>query len=410
MRKVLLYVTLLAFAVSFVMGATAALAAVGDRLAIVNVPVASPLGYAVSGTFDGSNYLYPNLGYDNITFIYNSTLHIMTPPSGDGDGTLVTSKPFKDVGGNDLFISAVTWDPSRGKLWGATGNKNPHEIYLIDISGVNAVGTYMFSHSIANLTEIALVDGIAYDPSDDTLYMTPDVNCDVYQYDLDSPYDLLNVVTPVDENGIEDCRVSGVAIGADDTLYIGRDGAAEIRRVTKSTGAFVSVFATTSGRVEDLTCDSVTYAPLEAILAKDAYNDLYEAFEVETGTCPLVGVEIVSCTKGFWKNHENMWVSIPDPNASPVWGGGNSYMELLWMSPKKGDASILLAHAFIAAKLNGAAADSLVDAMALLNANPVGSGNLQAKGRNTSTARGAALDVADILQAFNESEECSLSR
>jgi hypothetical protein len=41
--------------------------------------------------------------------------------------------------------------------------------------------------------------------------------------------------------------------------------------------------------VEDLVCDPVTYAPLEAILAKDAFNGLYEAFEVETGTCPLVG-------------------------------------------------------------------------------------------------------------------------
>lgn len=86
--------------------------------------------------------------------------------------------------------------------------------------------------------------------------------------------------------------VSGVAIGGGNTLYIARDGAAEIRRVDKTTGAFISSFATTSGRVEALTCDPVTYAPLEAILANDAFQGLYEAFEVETGTCPLPIMEI----------------------------------------------------------------------------------------------------------------------
>jgi hypothetical protein len=71
-------------------------------------------------------------------------------------------------------------------------------------------------------------------------------------------------------------------------LYVGRDGTGEIRRVNKSNGNFVSGFATTNFRVEDLTCDATTYAPKEAILAKDAYGSAYEAFEVEPGTCPQV--------------------------------------------------------------------------------------------------------------------------
>ena len=47
---------------------------------------------------------------------------------------------------------------------------------------------------------------------------------------------------------------------------------------------FMSDIATTFERVEDLTCDPVTHASwrgVEAILAKDAFNELYEAFEVE---------------------------------------------------------------------------------------------------------------------------------
>ena len=111
----------------------------------------------------------------------------------------------------------------------------------------------------------------------------------------------MNTVSPQNAAGATDGLVSGVAIGAGNTLYIGRNGAAEIRRVDKTTGAFISNFATTQGRVEDLVCDPVTYAPLEAILAKDSNADLYEAFEVEAGTCPLA----VECdpdprTQGYW--------------------------------------------------------------------------------------------------------------
>ena len=83
--------------------------------------------------------------------------------------------------------------------------------------------------------------------------------------------------------------LAGVAIGAGGTLYIGRNGQAEIRQVNNPSGTFIIQFATTSGRTEDLTCDPITYAPLEAILSKDAFNGLYEAFEVEPGTCPLSG-------------------------------------------------------------------------------------------------------------------------
>jgi len=84
-------------------------------------------------------------------------------------------------------------------------------------------------------------------------------------------------------------------------------------------------------------------------------------------------------------------------------------MELLNTSPKKGDASVLLAHAFIAAILNtGADAGALADAEAMLNAHPVGSGDLKA-GKNADPDRPIAIDQAGALQTFNESEECSLS-
>ncbi len=381
--------------------------AAGDLLATVHVPVAhctpAPAcgSLGVGGTFDGTNYIYINFDFVNVV----GTLHIMTPPPGDGTGTLVASKAIVDAVNNPVAVSAIAWDPSRGKLWGAyAGN-----LYLIDISGAgDAVATLQFTTSVGGSD---LIDGLAYDGGDDTVYYSPDVNLHVYHF---SPIGtLLNTVTPKDAGGVEDGSVSGVAVGSNlldgtGTLYIGRDGASEIRRIKKVTGDFVSNFATTSGRVEDLTCDPVTYAPKEAILAKDSYNNLYEAFEVELGTCPLPRPQVI-CTLGFWKNHPEEWTTL-DPNAVPAWGGGLTYLQIFGLPPSNGDASIILAHAYIAALLNtGAPAADLAAALALLTAHPVGSGDLKA-GKNAIPDRAAALQVAASLQAFNESATCQPPR
>jgi len=257
--------------VTIILSIAIAYAAPGALLATVTLTPAMPSGTSVGGTFDGTNYISVLAG--------GTTLYVMTPPAGTGSATLVASLPIVDsISGTPVSISAVAWDPTRNKLWGAYSNK----IYLIDISGPNAVAEFKFNPNVGGLS---LVDGLAYDSNDDTLYYSPDVDCNVYQFNTTGT--LLNTVTPKNSAGVSDCKVSGVAVGAANTLYIGRDGDAEIRRINKTTGDFISQFATTSGRVEDLTCDPVTYAPLEAILAKDAYNGLYEAFEVEPGTCPL---------------------------------------------------------------------------------------------------------------------------
>lgn len=69
----------------------------------------------------------------------------------------------------------------------------------------------------------------------------------------------------------------------------------------KVTGGFIAQFAALSASawVEDLTCDPVTYAPKEAILAKYAFNSLYEAFEVAEGTCPLAVDQSVATVPGL---------------------------------------------------------------------------------------------------------------
>jgi hypothetical protein len=260
-------------------------AAPGDLLGTVTLP--SNGDCSVAGTFTGSFYLTMEGGLD--VNCAGSTLQVYEPPAGgNGAATLVATKSIVDADNNAVDISALEWDSSRALVWGAYNDA----VWLIDVGDPtisdDALATFQFTPSVG---EGGIVDGLAWDASDDTLYYSPDVECNVYQLSLPLGA-LLSTVTPKNENGQADCLVSGVAIGSSNTLYIGRDGEAEIRRVDKTTGDFVSEFATTSGRVEDLTCDPVSYAPNEAILAKDAYSALYEAFEVEAGTCPLPAPQI----------------------------------------------------------------------------------------------------------------------
>ena len=267
-------------------------AAPGDLLGTVTLPGQSLTN--VGGTLmptplvaSGVVYVTTNQGY--------STLLIYEPPvGGNGAATLVSTKSLVDGGGFPVTVTCVAHDPLRGVLWGAHGgNGNVYQIALGDptVSG-NALTTLQFNTTPG----FFFCDGLAYDAGADTLWLTFDVSQTVPEFGLGLPSAnilgaLLSTVTPKNAAGAADGSISGVVVGSGNTLYIARDGAAEIRRIDKSTGDFISQFATTSGRVEDLTCDPVTYAPLEAVLAKDAFGGFYEAFEVETGTCPLPGEE-----------------------------------------------------------------------------------------------------------------------
>jgi hypothetical protein len=260
--------------------AGAVLAQPGTSLGVVTLPGNGAC--SVAGTFDGTYYITVNTSGcsgDQIG-IYKP------PPTGAGPAVLVSTKAVLD-GVTPVNISAVDWDSSRSMLWGVYG-ANSGDAWLIDLGDKTLSGpapaTHAFSYSVPDTFE--LVDGLAWDFTDDTLWISPDVNCDVWHFKPDGTP--LGSTQPKNAAGQVDCTVSGVAIGANNTLYIGRDGTGEIRRVNKSTGNFVSTFVTTNFRVEDLTCDQTTYAPKEAILAKDAFGSSYEAFEVEPGTCPQV--------------------------------------------------------------------------------------------------------------------------
>ena len=121
------------------------------------------------------------------------------------------------------------------------------------------------------------------------------------------------------------------------------------------------------------------------------------------GVEPAASTQSVSahstCTQGFWKNHPEAWLD-------GITIGGIAYtqedaLKILSTPPAGGDATYILAHQLIAAKLNvesGADASALGttidDADAWLVLHPLGSNP-----RGADRQQGIAL--AQVLDAFN---------
>ena len=293
-------VSVLVFLVHLVFAAPS-MAVPGTLLSTVSLPGNG--GCSVTGSLAVTGF---GTHYLTVNGCTSNTIGIYAPCAGAVcAATAVATKTLP------IAISGLVWDSTRTTatnvfVWATTGFG---PFYLIDLGDPTVSGPVVSQVFVCNAPFNGWpADGLAHDASDDTLYWSPDQNLSVYQLSLGTMGNgpactLLNTISPQNAAGATDGRVSGVAIGAGSTLYIGRDGAAEIRHINNPSGTFISQFATTTGRTEDLTCDPVTYAPLEAILSKDAFQSLYEAFEVAPGTCPLP----VSCedpepqTQGFWR-------------------------------------------------------------------------------------------------------------
>lgn len=116
-------------------------------------------------------------------------------------------------------------------------------------------------------------------------------------------------------------------------------------------------------------------------------------------TCDCPDEDICHYTPGYWKNHASVW---PMTSFSL---GGVSYSQAQLLAiitrPVRGDATVILAHHLIAAKLNvanGASDDiqgAIDDADAFLAMYPLGS-------NPTSPAREQGLEIKNLLADYNE--------
>jgi hypothetical protein len=264
----------------------AVLAQPGTLLATVNTPVLSPSGIGIGIAVDCQDPA--NIYY---THSYSDSLHTMDK---NGNVVGVPVAMTDAASGAAISFGAISWDESRQRLWGGTdASGNPLSVYLID--PVSGLCTYIFTLMAAGCC--GFCDGIAFDGTDNSIWVSDDVDCDVEHWDVSAvdaagvgPAVHIGTITPTDAAGVPLCAISGCAVGKGDRLYLGRNGLAKITAVTKA-GAFISDFATATGRDEGLACDVVSFAPKEVLWSKDAYADYAEVFEVEDETCVCPGEE-----------------------------------------------------------------------------------------------------------------------
>jgi hypothetical protein len=190
----------------------------------------------------------------------------------------ITSFPtVNDDTGNSLVFTEMAWYKGRGMLWAATDacRDHPVQVYLLDPTTGEA--TFQFEARNENDFSTNFADGLTYDGTDHTVWMSPDgpSSTDIYHYEENGT--LINVITPKDSNGAAlqvSGVISGVIVGVGDFLFVGKRRSGEIFKVKKSDGSFISSFPPfgVPGTVhnEGLKCDVKSFAPKTVILTTNA--------------------------------------------------------------------------------------------------------------------------------------------
>jgi len=260
-------------------------AAQGDLVATVPLPITG-VGVSVATDCEG-----------NIFYTCESDLNLYKISK---NGTLLASTPIVDTSGNPLLIDEMAWDNSRKILWAQEHDTSPIRVYRLNPD--SGVATFAFEGSTSIGT---FRDGIAYDGSDDSLWISGDVSDTIEHFKIDGTF--LGSITPKDSFGETLGSISGVAVGFGDQLYLGQDGLAQIVRVRKSDGAFIDVFASPGGRRDEgLECDAISFFPKLIIWSRDFFDSFLAAIEVEPGTCAcqvrnteLVGLEVTQAIQDW---------------------------------------------------------------------------------------------------------------
>lgn len=238
----------------------------GDAIATVNLPVQGN-GVSVANDCQGTIFY---------TLYGDQTLHKM-----DKDGNNLGAVPFVPPTDIDEFA----WDNTRQLLWGQVHGSNPVDVVTIDPN----TGVVTFAFTSQTISVGTFRDGLAYDGTDDTIWISGDISTTIEHYQIDGTF--INAITPKNVAGGTLGLISGVIVGNGDLLYLGRNGAVEVVQVKKSNGDFISSFASPAGaRDEGLECDSVSFAPKLTLWSREyGAPGFLTAIELEPGTCDCGG-------------------------------------------------------------------------------------------------------------------------
>jgi hypothetical protein len=211
--------------------------------------------------FDGTNLL--------LSCDYNNVITAINPI----DGSFIRSFTISGVGA----IGALAWDRARSVMWACGGfGGDDTVVYRINLGTDTAVEAFGGTAGCP--------DGLAYDGTDDSLYLSADVASVVQHYKSDG-----TLLGTINVSSLP-CGNSGLAVGGP-YLFLANDGCSQIYRASKADLSTLSLFGSYGARLEDMECDDITFqaAGKAAIWSKDAYDGVLNAFELNPGDCGFGG-------------------------------------------------------------------------------------------------------------------------
>jgi hypothetical protein len=236
-------------------------------------PTCAPL-VTVGVAYDGTDLL--------VSCVSSGVVTRVDPVTGANRGSITIS----GVGS----IGAMSWDAPHQLLWlGAADGSGKVYRATLDKPAGTGTATLAFSSQSLSPPNITIIDGLAYDGSDNTLWASPDVSSTVYHFDTSGT--LLGSFPAA----LGDYGNSGIAVADANTLYLSNDGGSQIYSANKQGGS-TTLFASLATRVEDLECDNTSVPGKSVLWSKDAYDYTLRAFEVPFGQCQQGGVPSVRYT------------------------------------------------------------------------------------------------------------------
>ncbi|HZE14358.1 MAG TPA: hypothetical protein VE197_00865, partial [Mycobacterium sp.] len=179
-------------------------------------------------------------------------------------------------------VAAIAYDAGRGKLWACdspTGGNSPGsgtEVYLIDPATGSATDEFGTR---------GCWDGLAYDAADDTLWTSPDMSDTIYHYRSDGA--LIGSFSGLTKS-LGGVGNSGIAVGGSD-LYLSNADGDTVYATPKDFSTQPVPVATDPDHTEDMECDSVTFAPADAMWVISAFDRTLNAYEIPAGSCGVGG-------------------------------------------------------------------------------------------------------------------------
>lgn len=275
------------------MRAGISLAAMASLLGLAFASAAPALAYPANGTLMGTVHFSTPCGSLGVGVAFDNQYLWYTCYSNPTD--LLRADPttgaVSATYGIDGGLGAIAYDSTRNAIWAAPGGPNPDKIWLIQLDALHNVASSAIAFSTRPGDASSLDDGIAFDSTDDTLYFKPDAANPIHHYQTNGTF--INDIT-----GASSCignGTSGLAIGGN-LLFEGKDGCSHVYVVDKNTLAPAFDFSTAVAgdpnfRDEGLTCDNKTFAPVDVMWSKEAYEPMRAAaFAIPAGTCGVGGL------------------------------------------------------------------------------------------------------------------------